>query len=251
MNFDTIFQENYVYIYNFALKLSCHPQNAEDLTQQTFMTAYEKMDQLKEEKALRKWLTSICYRHFLIFLRKSAPVEETLAEIEALENMGAKLPELLPQPEEEVIVADEIKRLQNGCFMAMVRKLSLKQRIAFSLIDMFGMQTDYVAELLEVSPNALKGLLFRARMNLDSFFAGHCNLLDAKNPCSCAAWIAFRESHEENQLKMKETIAHLDYEKAGYRFDHKVRAKVQYLYSHLPEMKPRDDWFSKVIAVFA
>ena len=30
MDFDSIFKDNYLYIYNFALELSCHPQNAED-----------------------------------------------------------------------------------------------------------------------------------------------------------------------------------------------------------------------------
>ena len=134
--------------------------------------------------------------------------------------------------------------------MAMVRKLSLKQRIAFSLVDMFGIQTEYVAELLEVSSNTLKGLLFRARMNLDSFFADHCNLLDEKNPCSCAAWIRFRESHEKNQIEMKKTISYLDFEKKGYLFDNTVRAKVNYLYSHMPDQKPSDEWFSKIIEIF-
>ncbi len=251
MDFDTVFTEHYVYIYNFALKLSCHPQDAEDLTQQTFMAAFEKQGQLKDETALRKWLSTICYRQFLMTVRKRGAAEELPSEIEELERMGAELPEALPQPEEEVIVADEIKALQNGCFMAMVRKLSLKQRIAFSLVDMFGMPTDCAAELLELSPNALKGLLFRARMNLDAFFADHCNLLDTKNPCSCAAWIAFRASHEENQVQMKTALTRLDYREKGYRFDAAVRAKVNYLYSHMPEAKPSDTWFSKVIGIFA
>ena len=45
MDFGTVFTEHYVYIYNFALKLSCHPQDAEDLTQQTFMAAVPGTDE--------------------------------------------------------------------------------------------------------------------------------------------------------------------------------------------------------------
>lgn len=250
MNFEDIFNENYLYIYNFALKLSCHPDNAEDLTQQTFLTAFEKKNQIRDAKAIRKWLTSICYRHFLMFMRKSGAAEESSIELEEAETAGKIIAQPLPQAEEEVIVADELKNLQNGCFMAMVRKLTLKQRIAFSLVDMFGMNADYVAEFLEVSPNTLKGLLFRARMNLDSFFADHCNLIDAKNPCSCTAWIKFRESHEKNKSLMKKTISRLDYKEKDYRFDGKVRAKVNYLYSHMPEAKPSETWFLKVIEIF-
>ena len=250
MNYEDIFKENYLSIYNFALKLSCHPQDAEDLTQQTFMTAFEKENQLKDEKALKNWLNSICYRHFLMFVRSRGVTEESDLELEELETAGKIMKKTFPQAEEEVIVADELKNLQNGCFMAMVRKLTLKQRIAFSLVDMFGMNSDYVAELLEVSPNTLKGLLFRARMNLDSFFADHCNLIDIKNPCSCTAWINFRESHEKNKSQMKKMISHLDYKEKDYHFDNKVRAKVNYLYSHMPQAKPSDAWFSKVIEIF-
>jgi DNA-directed RNA polymerase specialized sigma24 family protein len=36
MQFERIKEEYYRYIYNFAMKLSCHPQAAEDLTQETF-----------------------------------------------------------------------------------------------------------------------------------------------------------------------------------------------------------------------
>ena len=100
MDFEKIFTENYLYIYNFALKLACHPQNAEDLAQQTFIAAFQKQEQLKDEKALKKWLASICYHQFLMFIRKNGAREETALEIDELENLGADLPESLPQPEE-------------------------------------------------------------------------------------------------------------------------------------------------------
>ncbi len=246
---EQLIKENYLFIYNYALRLSCHPQDAEDLTQQTFLSAYEKYDQLREQGALRKWLEKICYNHFLMMVRSRGVREESVEEINEAAIQAATA-NITPSPEEEVIVADEIKGLQNGCFMAMVRRLSLKQRIAFSLVDMFGMGSDEVAELLEISPNALKGLLFRARMNLDSFYDGHCNLIQENNPCSCAAWIQFRDSHENNKSKMKKTTEYLDYRQKGYKFDPEVRGKVSYLYEHMTEKKPSDEWFQKVISLF-
>lgn len=202
------------------------------------------------QRPLRSGLRQFATGIFLCSLRKSGAAEESSLELEEAESAGKIIAQSLSQAEEEVIVADELKNLQNGCFMAMVRKLTLKQRIAFSLVDMFGMNADYVAELLEVSPNTLKGLLFRARMNLDSFFADHCNLIDAKNPCNCTAWINFRESHEKNKSLMKKTISCLDYKEKDYRFNGEVRAKVNYLYSQMPEAKPSETWFLKVIEIF-
>ena len=65
---------------------------------------------MPDEKALKKWLVSICYRQFLMLLLKSNAVEESDAE------------------------PDEYGQ------EAQLLSASLKQRIAFSLVDMFGMQ---------------------------------------------------------------------------------------------------------------
>lgn len=235
-------------IYNYALKLSCHPEDAKDLAQETFIKAWSKQDQLREEKAMLKWLQTICYHLFLMKLRQNDTKNQLLFDdIEALEAEGTLLVEVIPGPEDEVIVEEAIRDLQNGCFLAMVRKLTLNQRITFSLIDMFGMRIEEVSELLGVSVSATKGLLYRARMSIDSFFADHCNLIHVSNTCSCKAWIDFNLKRDELQQKTKNLITHLDYRDKNYLFDESIRRKVQALYSHMPDKKPGDGWFEQVI----
>lgn len=170
MEIEQIIRENGSYIYNYAMKLTCHPQAAEDLAQQTFITAWEKLNQLKDEYALKKWLRTICYHIFLMDCRKQDKKLELIGEIEELEQEGKVLASTNASPDDEVIVGEEIQSLQNGCFYAMARKLTLPQRIAFSMVDMFGMSMEETADMLEISTGALKGLLYRARMNLDAFF---------------------------------------------------------------------------------
>lgn len=241
--------KNYgAYIYDYAWKLTCHPQQAEDLAQETFIQAWKHMEQLKEEAALKKWLRTICYHQFLMNCRKKDEHLIYVEDMTLLEQEGDMLTAYENVPEEAVLVKETVRELQNGCFYAMVRRLTLSQRIAFSLVDMFGMTTQEAAEMLEVSKGALKGLLYRARMNLDSFFADHCNLLHSENPCSCEAWIAFRENHEKNIQQMRNMVQTIDYRQKGYLFDEKVRGKISYLYSHMPEKRPGDEWFQRVIA---
>lgn len=191
MDINEMIAENGTYIYNYAWKLTCHPVQAEDLAQETFIQAWKKSDQLKEDTAIKKWLRTICYHQFLMDCRKQDMKLDYQDELEVLEQEGNIMASELPTPEEEVLVQEEIKDMQNGCFYAMVRRLTLPQRMAFSLVDMFGLSMEETAQMLEITVGALKGLLYRARMNLDSFFADHCNLLDARNPCSCQAWIHF------------------------------------------------------------
>lgn len=213
------------------------------------MKAFIKKDQLKNENAVGKWLQTICYHEFLMKIRQKESRNQLLAEdMEALEAEGALLVQVIPGPEDEIIAEDEIRELQNGCFLAMVRKLTLNQRITFSLVDMFGMRLEEVAGLLEVSVPAAKGLLYRARMNIDSFFSGHCSVLNNANPCSCRAWITFQSNREAMQQKTKELLQKLDYREKGYRFNEAVRKRIQLLYRNMPDRQPEKAWYDRVIS---
>jgi RNA polymerase sigma factor (sigma-70 family) len=248
MYIEEIVNEYGRYIYKYAMKLACDPQKAEDIVQETFISAWKSIGQLRDEQAIKKWLRTICFNHLLMDYRKNKNGSIELHDsIEALEAEGNVLVTQIANPEEEIIVEDSIRKLQNGCFYAMVRKLTLHQRITFSLIDMFGLSISEVAEILQVSEPAAKGLLYRARMNLDSFFAEHCNLIDVKNPCSCQAWINFRISHEKNQKAAKNMIESLEHNEKTYRFNQAVRNKINYLYQNMPDEQPEEKWFDDII----
>jgi len=248
LDIDQIIQDYGNYIYNYALKLTCHPADAEDLAQETFIQAWKNLDGLKSELAIKKWLITICYNQFLMKIRqKSSRIEELSEDFQMLEQEGFMLNDSSSNPVDEVLVEEEIKELQNGCFLAMVRKLTLNQRIVFSLVDMYGMYVEEVAQILGTSILATKGLLFRARMNIDSFFADHCNILNMNNPCSCKAWITFSSNRNNLQLQTKKLIETLNYKEKNYRFDLEVRNKIKFLYSNMPDKKPSEDWYIRVL----
>ncbi len=250
MNICDVYKNYYKYIYNYALKLTCHPEDALDVTQDTFLKAMEKLDTLENKQALASWLRTICYHEFVNKVRrdpKKLLVEPN--EWEMLEKEGYLLADVILQPEDEIIVEEEVRSLQNGCFLAMVRKLTLNQRIVFSLVDMYGLSIEYVAGVLDISKGAAKGLLYRARMNIDSFFADHCNILYEKNPCSCRAWIEFSLKRSNLQDQAKKLIERLDFEQKNYVYDENVRRRVLYLYRHMPEQKPSEEWYQSVLTM--
>ena len=248
MDIISVYNDYYKYIYNYALRLSCHPEDALDITQETFLTALKKIDTLKNEEAISGWLKSICFHKFIDDTRRNKYIIE-VENLTSLENDSKLLQAQEIQPETEVIVSDEIRNLQNGCFLAMVRKLTLNQRIVFSLVDMYGMKIEPVSDILKISVSATKGLLYRARMNIDSFFANHCDLIKEENPCSCKAWIEFSNNRSNLQKSTKKLIEKLDFTKEGYVFDEEVRKKILYLYRNMPDKKPSDEWYKKVLKI--
>jgi RNA polymerase sigma-70 factor (ECF subfamily) len=250
MNICDIYNNYYKYIFNYSLKLTCHPEDALDLTQDTFLKAMGKLDTLENEHAIASWLRTICFHEFLN--RASKDPKKYLVEPhewEILEQEGQLLTDVILQPEDEIIVEEEVRSLQNGCFLAMVRRLTLHQRIVFSLVDMYGLSIDHVARILDLSKGAAKGLLYRARMNIDSFFADHCDIIYEKNPCACKAWMEFSLKRSNLQNKARILIDKLDYEQKNYIYDEKVRKRVLYLYSHMPEQRPSEEWYQSVLTM--
>lgn len=116
--------------------------------------------------------------------------------------------------------------LRDGCFLAMAGKLPLNQRAAFSLVDMFGLSIPEMAEILDVTPKAVKGLLYRARLSLESFFRDHGGILDEKNPCRCSAWIEFSNNRNALQRETRTRITVLDYRGTGYQPNEETRRQI-------------------------
>ncbi|WP_367881199.1 RNA polymerase sigma factor [uncultured Bacteroides sp.] len=237
------------YIYTIAYKLTGKMEQAEDIAQETFIKAWKHLDELKDQTALKQWLRTICVNEFRMSLRKDIRQKITYVDnIEELEKDG----EFLVNPTEDVIeevqASEDVISMRNGCFLAMSRKLSVNQRIVFSLIDMFGLSIQEVADILEITPKAVKGLLYRARMNIDSFFQSHCYFLNTENPCRCKAWAEFFQNRSELQSFMQDKI--LDYTEKGYEFDLEVRKKLSLYYQQIPDQMPRKEWYQRVISQF-
>lgn len=247
---ENIVEQYGAYIYNLAYQFSGQKELADDLAQETFIQAWKHLEQLQKPAALKQWLRTICINQFKMLLRKENRLQTVYTDnLEELERDGQLLVNIPASIVDEVQSTEDVACMRNGCFLAMSRKLTINQRLAFSLIDMFGQSIQEVADLLDITPKAAKGLLYRARMNLDSFFQDHCYFLNTENPCRCTAWIEFFRTRDKLQQTMQETI--LDYKAKGYTFDAQVRQKVAYYYQHIPEQTPDAAWYETVIAQFS
>ncbi len=249
VSIEEIVEKYSTYIYNIAYKLTGKTEQAEDIAQETFIKAWKHLDELKDQAALKQWLHTICINEFRMLLRKDIRQKITYIDnIEELEKDGELLVNLPENVIEEIQASEDVISMRNGCFLAMSRKLSINQRIVFSLIDMFGLSIREVADILGITPKAVKGLLYRARMNLDSFFQSHCYFLNTENPCRCKAWAEFFQTRNELQSFMQDKI--LDYMEKGYEFDLEVRKKLALYYHEIPNQMPRREWYQKVISQF-
>lgn len=248
-------EEAVPYVYGIAFRLTQNRQQTEDLVQETLTKAWLKWDSLQEPAARKSWLRRICTNSFLSEKRREADfVPLSLDAVAALDKEGELLQvrDPAPLPEEELLVSETIREMRDGCFLAMTRKLTLEQRMAFSLVDMFGMAIEETAEVLGVSVSAAKALLHRGRTNLDSFFAGKCNLVRVENPCRCEAYLNFMNERQERQEEVRSRIQSFRFGEfpEGYSPDASVRLKVRAIYERMPDRLPDPVWFQTVLQLF-
>src|SRR5207253_7945999 len=100
---------------------------------------------------LRGWLTTVVARVCLDMLRSRKSRRE--------EPLGAELPEPVPGPEHEVMLADSV----GLALLVVLETLTPAERVAFVLHDMFDLSFDEIAPIVGRSPTAARQLASRAR----------------------------------------------------------------------------------------
>jgi RNA polymerase sigma-70 factor, ECF subfamily len=158
-------------IWTLAKRMVQHREDAEDVTQETFLTALEHLDELRDEERFGAWLVQIATRHAFRVLeqRQRAPTIslETMTSEMADEDDG----EPIPHPEfiadwrenpEELLMRAETRQLIEQA----LNELPEKYRLVFLLRDAEGLSVKETAEALGISEANVKVRLLRARLQL-------------------------------------------------------------------------------------
>jgi RNA polymerase sigma factor (sigma-70 family) len=174
------------WIYNIAVRMVFHPQDAEEVTQEVLVKVITKLSTFKGESKFRTWLYRIAANHVLNMKRRSAETKvTTFADYGAAIDRTADLdlPDRQGVPVDLPILVEEAK---NGCTMGMLLCLDRKQRLIFTLGEILGATDAVGAEVLEMTAENFRQCLARARRDLHSFMNNQCGLVNKSNPCRCA-----------------------------------------------------------------
>ena len=162
--FARVLDQNADRIYRLALKMIGNPQDAEDILQETFIKAFNNIDQFEGRSKISTWLYRIAVNESLMLLR-SRKGQELPLDKDIQTDQGDTIPRQIVDwcclPEKELMSGESRKQLREA-----INTLSDANRAAFLLRDVEGLSTKEAAETLEISESALKVRLMRARMQL-------------------------------------------------------------------------------------
>ncbi len=150
-------------VYNTAISIVQNEEDAEDITQEVFVTLYEKIADFREESTLSTWI----YR---ITVSRSLDHEKRKKR----QKHGGLIRKIfLTRDEDEPAHFDHPGVLLDNKERAAVlfkalKKLPEKQRIAFTLHKLEGLSQQEIASVMNTTVFAVESLQGRAKNNLKS-----------------------------------------------------------------------------------
>jgi RNA polymerase sigma-70 factor (ECF subfamily) len=151
-------------IFRLAQHVTQNREDAEDVLQETFMKAYEHLDQFQGNSKFYTWIVRIAVNQALMKLRrrktdKSVSLDETIDTGE--DTMVREIAAWDEDPEQR-FSRDEL----GGILDTAVQSLEPPYRSVFVLRDIDELSTEETAEALGLSVPAVKSRLLRARLQL-------------------------------------------------------------------------------------
>jgi RNA polymerase sigma-70 factor (TIGR02960 family) len=181
-------------------------EDAQDMTQETFLRAWNKRESFKGHAALRTWLYRIATNACLDFLEKRndrTPVPSELPDPDSEVLYLQPYPDrMLPEDPQESVVARETIEL---AFIVAVQHLPPRQRAVFILRDVLGWPASKAADALDLTVASVTSALQRARVTMREQLPDR--RLDWRSPATHelsnderGAVKSYIEAHERNDL---------------------------------------------------
>lgn len=154
--FEELYRRHFRRVYSLALRMTGKPEEAEDMSQETFAHLYKKIGSFRGDSAFTTWLHRLTVNQVLMHFRKrkSRPEfttgedETPIQIVKGTENQN-RMPIV-----DKIILENAISKLPPG------------YRSVFVLHDVEGHEHGEVAEMLGISEGTSKSQLHKARLKL-------------------------------------------------------------------------------------
>jgi RNA polymerase sigma factor (sigma-70 family) len=148
-----IYKLYYKAMYNTSLRIVNDPAEAEDIMQESFLGAFQRIDSYSGEGSFGSWLKRIVVNNSLDALRKDKP--EVSIEEESLD-----FPEIVEESLDEEIrlVASEIREA--------IANLPDEYRVVITLFLLEGYDHEEISEIMGISNNLSRTRFVRAKQKV-------------------------------------------------------------------------------------
>lgn len=151
---DRFVRENLRRVFALIYRIVGNVADAQDLTQDTFIKALQRKDQLKDDDKAAQWLGRVASNTAIDFLRRKARVNFT-----EIDSLAEPLPDPVDRRADMEMLRGEEKAYLDLC----LESLSVRERTALVLRDVEDLPASEVAEILGCSPATVRSHIANAR----------------------------------------------------------------------------------------
>jgi RNA polymerase sigma-70 factor (ECF subfamily) len=151
-------------VLSVALNVLANRQDAEDVSQETFLQVFRHLDRYDRERSFKTWLLTIAYRRALDMARKRRRFKEF--EARAKREAAAAVERRNPGPEAPAALPSKL-----------LETLSPRERTALCLWANEGYAAKDIAQVLSCSASTARVYLFTARRKIKALLEDDHGLL--------------------------------------------------------------------------
>lgn len=151
--FEALVAEHADAVWRFAMTMLRQPDDADDVTQETFVRVHSALDTFRGDAAVRTWILAICRNACLDVLRRRRPDTLPLDHLETNPAAGAA-DDHATAVTARTVLAEAAAELPDD------------EREAFALVDVLGYSGEEAAEICQVPATTLRSRRHRAHARL-------------------------------------------------------------------------------------
>lgn len=170
-------------VFNLALRMLGRVPDAEDATQEILIKVMTNLSAFRRESALSTWVFRIAANHLRSY-RKGMFAQRPLSfEVYGQDIASGRerdVPDMSGGVDQDLLA----RELKLSCSNVMLQCLDADSRCAYILGTMFRLDSRIAAQVLEITPEAYRQRLSRARKRMAAFLAQYCGL-SGTGTCAC------------------------------------------------------------------
>ncbi len=189
---------------SYLFRLSASKEDSEDLLQDTFLKAFDKIDTFKEKSSFKTWVFSIATN----LAKDNFRVKERWGEnwMDLVRDAHVQNPRLFKKkkemleshPEGKFVLSEHL----NYCFNCTSKTLLLEEQICLWLKEVYAFKVSEIMQILDLSEGKVKHAIADARKHLKRIFEKKCALINNNGTCSQCTGL--------NQMYNPEQDAHME-----------------------------------------